>query len=135
MEENPHKLSGTSFSLRKRLRSFRHAFRGIRFAISSEHNMRIHLAAAVLAVAAGFFFRLNTFEWICICFATGLVLVAELLNSAIEHLADFISPGHHESIGKIKDLAAAAVLLAALVAVIIAALVFWPHLVLLFHAS
>ena len=121
----------SAFSISKRLQSFRHAFRGIRFAISGEHNIRIHLVAAVLVITAGFFLKLSSHDWIAILFAIGLVLISELFNSAIESIADFISPGHHQDIGKIKDIAAGAVLIAAITAVVIGILVFLPHLKML----
>jgi diacylglycerol kinase (ATP) len=120
-----------SFSFRKRIASFRHAFNGIRLAISNEHNMRIHLFAALLAIGAGFYFQLTFGEWIVLVFAIGFVFAAELFNSAIESIADFISPGHHIDIGKIKDLAAGAVLVSAIAAIIAGILIFWPHIKLL----
>ncbi|HET6992074.1 MAG TPA: diacylglycerol kinase family protein [Bacteroidia bacterium] len=120
-----------SFSLQKRIRSFRHAINGIRLVISGEHNMRIHLFAAVLAITAGFFLRISSHDWMAISFAIAFVFATELFNSAIESLADFISPGHHDDIGKIKDISAGAVLVAAISAVITGVLVFWPHLKLI----
>ncbi len=120
------------FSLQKRLASFRHAFNGIRLAISGEHNMRIHLFAAIIVTGAGFYFKLSSGEWIVLVFAMGFVLAAELFNSSIESLSDFISPNQHIDIGKIKDLAAGGVLVAVLASVIAGILVFWPHFKLFF---
>jgi diacylglycerol kinase len=70
-------------------------------------------------------------EWIAISVAIGLVLIAEFFNTAIESLADFVSPGFHKDIGRIKDISAGAVLVAVLIAVIIGILIFWPHLKIL----
>jgi diacylglycerol kinase (ATP) len=119
------------FSFRKRLGSFRYAFKGIRHAFVVEHNFRIHTVATVLVIAAGFYFKVTNSEWIILLFAIGFVLVAELFNSAIEMLADFISPGENKTIGKIKDISAGAVLLAVLISVLAGMLVFWPHIKLL----
>ena len=133
--EQQHDKSQQSFSMKKRLRSFRHAFNGIRLAISGEHNMRIHLVAMILVVAAGFILGISSHDWIAIVFAIGFVFAAELFNSAIESLADFISQGHHVDIGKIKDIAAAAVLISAFTAFAIGILVFWPHVKTLFGVA
>jgi diacylglycerol kinase (ATP) len=116
------------FSFSKRLKSFRHAFNGIRLSFIYEHNMRVHLAVALLTIGAGFFLHITRGEWMAIVFAIGFVFSTELLNSAIEGLADFILSDHHPAIGKIKDIAAAAVLIAVIAAVIIGLMVFVPHL-------
>lgn len=116
------------FSFRKRLASFKFAWNGLRILLREEHNARIHLLAALAVLVAGFLFNLNTTEWIALVFAIALVLSLELVNSAIENLADFISPGQHHRIKKIKDLSAAAVLLAAMAALAIGLLVFIPKI-------
>lgn len=129
----PDKSKHKPFSVRKRIGSFRHAINGIRLAISGEHNMRIHLVAAIVVIIAGFYFKLSSTEWIALILAISFVFVAELFNSAIELLADFISPGHHVDIGKIKDISSGAVLVTAIAAVVTGTLVFWPHLKVLFE--
>ena len=124
--------SGKPFSFRKRFHSFRYAFAGLKHAWNNEHNFRIHLFATVVVIAAGIYFHLRKNEWIILTFAIAFVIVTELLNSAIELLADFISPGEHKTIEKIKDIAAAAVLISAFAAVIAGILVFYPHVKFLF---
>lgn len=124
--------SGKPFSVRKRFHSFRYAFAGLKHAWQQEHNFRIHLFAAAAVTAAGFYFHLDRTEWTFLVFAIGLVILAELVNSAIELLADVVSPGENKTIGKIKDIAAASVLVSAIIAVIAGALVFYPHVKLLF---
>jgi diacylglycerol kinase (ATP) len=116
------------FSVSKRFKSFPYAFKGIRLSFVYEHNMRIHLFAAILVAVAGFYFRLAREEWIEIVFAIGFVFCSELFNSVIEALADFVSPGIHPEIGKIKDISAGAVLIAVITAVITGLLVFVPHI-------
>lgn len=123
MQEHPKE----KFSVGKRLKSFRHAFHGLRFSLLRDHNMRVHVIAAIVAIVAGLILKITAGEWVAIIFSIGFVIAIELVNSAIEMLADFISPGHHHDIGKIKDLAAAAVLVAAITAVGIALFVFVPH--------
>lgn len=126
-------MQHSQFSLSKRLKSFTYAFNGLRILIKEDHNARIHLFATIVVIAAGFFFEISLLEWIAVSFAIGFVIVLEIVNSAIESIADFISPAHDERIKKIKDLAAAAVLVAAITAVVVGVIVFLPKLVHLFQ--
>lgn len=112
--------------LKKRLNSFRYAFAGIADLIASQPNAKLHLAAAVAAIAAGFFFNIDRTEWCLVVFAIASVLAAEAFNTAIEHLTDLVSPGHHPLAGKAKDVAAAAVLLTAIGAAVVGVVVFLP---------
>jgi len=118
-----------SFSFRQRLRSFRYASRGISFMVKTQHNFWIHLAIAVLVIIAGFFFCISLTEWALVIFAIGLVLSAEAFNSAIEQLTDLISPDINPRAGRVKDLAAGAVLLTAVVAALIGLLIFVPKFI------
>ena len=120
---NPNK-----FSFRKRIKSFHYAFSGLKTVLINEHNFRIHLLAAIFAVAAGIFFNISPMEWISITIIIVLVLSLEIINSAIEKLADFVSPAKNIKIKAVKDMAAAAVLVAALASLIIAAIIFIPKL-------
>ena len=104
----PDKSQQRKFSLGKRLSSFRYAFNGLCHALSSEHNFRVHIVAAILVISAGLYVKLTMVGWVLIIFAIGFVFVAELFNTAIEMLADFISPGQNKTIGKIKDISAGA---------------------------
>jgi diacylglycerol kinase (ATP) len=117
-----------AFSIRKRLGSFRHAFRGAATILRTQHNTWIHLVATVLVVSLGWCFSLGSSEWIAVALAIGLVWLAEALNTAVEFLADEVSRDQRELIGKAKDAAAAGVLFAALTALIVGILVFAPHL-------
>jgi diacylglycerol kinase (ATP) len=77
-------------------------------------------------IAAGIYCQLNKAEWVAIMIVSGMVFIAEMLNTAIEKSMDLISKEHHPEIEKIKDLAAGAVLIAALVAVVTGAIIFIP---------
>lgn len=112
------------FSVRKRLQSFIYAFRGIKWLLKTQHNAWIHIFAAFVVIAAGFWFSLTLTEWALVVLATGIVFSAETFNTAIEQLVDKISPGYDEMAGKIKDLAAGAVLLAAITAAVVGIIVF-----------
>lgn len=107
------------------------ALRGLRLLVASSSNARIHLVAAALAVGLGLGLRLSPGEWLWIAAAVGGVWAAEAFNSALEALADRVSPEWDEAIGRAKDLAAGAVLIAALAAAAIGLLVFVPRLLAL----
>jgi diacylglycerol kinase (ATP) len=117
------------FSVRQRMLSFKYAFNGIFLLLKNEHNAWIHAFAAVMAVGAGLYFRITKHEWIAVVLAIAMVFAAEAFNSAIEVLVDKISPGYDKTAGKIKDLAAGAVLITAIAAAITGLIVFVPHLI------
>lgn len=117
------------FRLKKRLRSFSYAFAGIRNLLLYEHNFRIHVLVALLAAILGTILHLSLWQWAVIAIAIFMVLITEIINSAIENLADVVSPEYNESIKRIKDYCAAAVLLASILAVIAGLLVFLPEII------
>lgn len=120
------------FSWRKRARSFRYAFAGIRALITTEHNAWIHCAVAAGVIAAGALSGISPAEWIAIALCIGGVLAAEGFNSAIEALADRVSPEYDEAVKRTKDLAAGAVLLIAIAAVAVGLIIFVPKFTSLF---
>ncbi len=113
--------------LRRRAASFGHAFRGVAAAWRSELHLRFHALAAVAVVGLGFYYGLARLEWALVALAVAGVWTAELVNTAVEALTDLASPHYHALAGKAKDVAAGAVLLAALGALVVGALVFGPH--------
>jgi len=117
------------FSLKARLRSFGHAFRGLSLLIKNEHNSRIHLLAAVIVVTLGFLLKTSPQEWALIIIAIGIVFICELINTSVENISDLIEPGKSEKIRNIKDYAAAAVFISALISAIIGAIIFLPKLI------
>lgn len=124
----PPGMKDQKFSISKRVASFRFAFNGLKILLKEEHNARIHLVIALCTLIAGAIFRLSAYEWIAISFAIGFVFVVELINTTIEHITDFVSPERHERIKKIKDMAAASVLISALTALAIGLIVFVPRI-------
>jgi diacylglycerol kinase len=120
-------MKTSNFSISQRIRSFAPAFNGFRIAWKQEHNFRIHLFALPIVLLIGVFFEIETMEWVLLFFASGLVLVSELLNTAIEILANFVCKEQHPEIGKLKDVAAAAVLVSVFTAVIVALIIFLPR--------
>jgi diacylglycerol kinase (ATP) len=116
------------YTIRKRLRSFGYAFRGIALLLLTQPNARIHLVATICVILAGWYFGITAAEWVALVLAMSMVWVAEALNTALEFLTDLVSPGHHDLAGRAKDVAAGAVLLAAVCAVAIGGIIFLPYL-------
>ena len=107
------------------LGSFKPAIAGLAAAYRSQFNMRFHVAVTVLVLAASFYFQLAPLEWCVILFCIGSVIVAELLNTSLEVTVDIASP---QIAGLAKDIAAAAVLIAAIMSVIIGLIIFIPRI-------
>ncbi len=122
--------------MNKFIRGFGFAFKGLGHAVKTQLNFRVHLVLAVIAIAMGWYLQLSSAEWLWIIFSIGLVLLTELINTAIELLVDLVSPGFNETAGKVKDMAAAAVLVTAFTALLVGAIIFIPKIVsLLGHAA
>lgn len=111
-----------------RVWSFRWAFRGLGHCLRTQPNARIHAAATAVALALGFWLGLARWEWCAVLAVTGLVWAAELFNTAIEGLVDLVSPERQPLAGRIKDVAAGAVLAAAIAAALVGAIIFLPKL-------
>ncbi|MDN3588705.1 diacylglycerol kinase family protein [Pedobacter aquatilis] len=121
-------MSNKKFSLKDRIKSFGYAFNGLKLFFYTEHNARIHLLAAILALAISFWLKISSLEWVAIIGIIILVFIAEIFNSSIEKLADVVSPEINPKIKIVKDLAAGAVLIAAIFAVIVGLIIFYPKL-------
>jgi diacylglycerol kinase len=111
-----------------RLKSFAYALQGMIHLVRTQPNARLHLLAAFLVCALAVYFDLGRSEWLWITVAIVLVWSAEAFNTALEQLADALHPERDPGIGRAKDIAAAAVLIAALGAAVIGMLIFMPHL-------
>jgi diacylglycerol kinase len=123
------KTDGGRFSLKERLRSFLSAFSGIASMLKREHNFRIHIFVFLLVMIAGILLRITPSKWIMIFIVSGMVLSAECFNSAIEYLSDEVSPGYSDKIKRIKDVAAAGVLITAIISVITGLIIFIPRII------
>lgn len=117
-----------TFSIVDRLKSFSFAFSGIAAMLRTQHNAWIHLAATVAAVALGLWFGIARGEWVLLVVAIVSVWTAEALNTAFEFLCDVASPEFHPLVKQAKDVAAAAVLIAATGASVVGLLVFAPYI-------
>ncbi|MCH3884914.1 diacylglycerol kinase family protein [Tenacibaculum aquimarinum] len=114
--------------VRGRLRSMKFAFRGMWLLLTTEDSIKAQSFFALIAIIAGFYFNISSIEWMIQLLVIGLVLVAEAVNTAVEKVADFIHPDYHKKIGFIKDIAAGAPAIAALVSLAIAAIIYLPKI-------
>ncbi|GAB3997698.1 diacylglycerol kinase family protein [Spirosoma daeguense] len=114
---------------RKVIRSFRFAGQGILDLFRFENNAKVHLLIAGLVVLAGLVLNLSRIEWAIVITQFGLVWSAEAVNTAIEKLCDFVSPGLHPQIKSIKDVASGAVLLMAITASIVGIIILGGRLI------
>lgn len=110
------------------LKSFVYAFQGIEFCIKHQQNFRFHSIAMLIAIVAGFWLHISQTEWWVVLLCCALVLTSEMINTAIEKLCDVVNPSHHPQIKIVKDVAAGAVLVVAIVAAICGAIIFIPKL-------
>jgi diacylglycerol kinase len=110
--------------MEKLFKSFGYAINGLFFALKEQQNLRIHLLAIAVVTVAGIFLELSAIEWSVIALTIGIVVVTEIMNTAIEILVDMVSPQYNEKAGKTKDIAAGGVLLATIIAVVVAVYIF-----------
>lgn len=118
----------TGFSFKERLLSFKYAFSGLRILFTKEHNARIHLAITIITITMGVLLNISSVEWLIILMLIALVFSLEIINTAIEHLCNFVSSEWHKTIKNVKDLSAAAVLVSTIVSVICGIIIFLPKL-------
>ena len=114
--------------LKKRIKSFGYAFKGIASLLKKEHTAWIQCLAIVVVTSLGFYFHITPTEWCIVLLCFGMVLAAEGFNTAIERLVDLVSPERHPVAGDVKDVAAGAVLICAIAAAIIGCIIFLPYL-------
>ena len=110
--------------MKKLIFSFGYAIKGMFLVLKGQQNMRIHLIATAVVSLAGIYLGLNAAEWSIIILTIGMVIVTEMMNTAIELLVDLVSPEYNKQAGRIKDIAAGAVLLSAIIATFVAIYIF-----------
>jgi diacylglycerol kinase (ATP) len=122
--------------MKKLIRSFGYAFKGVAYATTTQLNFRIHLVATTMALLMGWFLHISTIEWQWIMLCITIVLVTEIFNTMIESLVDLVSPGYNEKAGHIKDMSAGAVVIAAAFSLTTGIIIFLPKILLLVnHAA
>lgn len=120
-------MDAKRFSLVKRAKSFAHAGRGLWIFFKTTHNAWIHVVLFALALAFGVYFDISHIEWMVLILVGGVVIAAEAFNTAIEIDMDLTSPEYHPYARDTKDVAAGAVLVAALTALAVGVLIFGPY--------
>lgn len=104
------------------LKSFSYAFKGLVYSLK-QRNMKIIFSVAILTILAAIFLKVNSSDWCILLICIGLVMALEMMNSAIEGIVDLISPDYNEKAGRIKDMAAGAVLIASVISFIIGVII------------
>ncbi len=114
----------------KRLKnSFKYATEGVSQAYKGEQNLKIHTFVAILVIVCGFFLKISYIEWLVCLLLIGIVLTAEIFNTAIEYTVDLASPKIHPLAKKSKDIAAAGVLIISIISAVIGIIIFLPKFI------
>ena len=113
--------------IRRVVRSFGYAFEGLGVMLKTQPNFLVHTAAGIVALGLGFLLGLSPPELALIVLTIAIVMVVECVNTALESLSDLVSPDFHPLIKRAKDISAAAVLIGAIASVVVAVLLFGPH--------
>ena len=116
----------TAFSLKKFSRSFAHAVRGFK-CVSKEQNFRVQILFSIVVIFLILFFGLKIWEAAALVMMIILVLVLEIINSIFERIMDILEPRVHPYAKTIKDMMAAAVLIASIGAAFVGVVIFWPY--------
>jgi diacylglycerol kinase len=121
-------------NIKKRIHSFGYALNGIFYAVKNETHLKIHIVIALFVCTLGFLLNISIIEWAICLLCIGLVIGMELINTAIERVMDLISPEKNDIVGKVKDIAAGAVLVCAIVSFVIGIIIFGTRIfALLFY--
>lgn len=127
MSDEKKYLVPQRFTLAARLKSFNYAITGVIFMLKTQHNAWLHAVATLLVSALAVYCDISEGDWRWLIVAMAMVWVAETLNTAVEYVCDVISPGYTEAVKHAKDISAGGVLIAAVAALLIGALTFWPY--------
>lgn len=114
-------------TLRGRLKSFGYAIQGIAFMLKTQHNAWLHGLATIGVIALAVYCNVSASDWRWLIVAMGMVWVGETINTAVEYLCDVVSPDYNHAVKHAKDIAAGGVLIAAIAALVIGVLTFWPY--------
>lgn len=106
---------------------FKVAIEGIGF-LWKEPHFKFHIFFGTVTIILGFVCNINAAEWRSILLCIALVLCAEAVNTVFEKILDFVHPAHHPTVGRLKDMAAAMVLIAVVIAIVIGVLIFWKYI-------
>jgi undecaprenol kinase len=114
--------------LKRFIKSFSYSIEGLKYAYKYEQSMMIHVIATILVIGANIFFQVSGMEWLITILAIGMVLSAELINSAIEAVVDLITLEEHPLAKIAKDCSSAATFVLACMAALIGIVVYVPYI-------
>ncbi len=114
--------------IRKRIRRFGFAFTGIKILLKTQSNARFHFVATIVVVVMGVLLQVSSVEWVMIIMLIGMVFTAEIFNTALEWLCDYVQPSYHVKIKAVKDLGVTGVLMISICALLIGGIIFIPKL-------
>lgn len=123
----------TKLNMKKLIRSFHYAFRGVIHLLTDQQNARIHASATILVGILAYLLNVSRIEAAILFIAIIMVFAMEIINTAIEKICDLVDEKDNETIRKIKDGMAGSVLIAATIATVVALLIFLPHIKELFR--
>ena len=121
-------MSKINSFLLNRLKSVGYAFKGALLLLKTEASIKVQFIIAIIITIAGFYFEISSEEWLVQLLAIGLVMSIEGVNTAVEEIANFIHPEHHQKIGLIKDIAAGAVFIASIFAILVGCIIYIPKI-------
>ena len=114
--------------LKRLFKSFGYALHGLKKILKEEQNLQIQISVAILVLILAAVYDVSRYEWIVLVLVIGLVMLMEIANSAVERITDILKPRLNHYVREIKDITAAAVLVATLIAIVTGIMVFWPYL-------
>jgi diacylglycerol kinase len=114
-------------NLYKLVKSFGHAFRGVKDLLQTEQNAKIHLSATLLVFVFSIGFHISRVEASILFVAVIMVFALEIINTAIEKTLDLLHPHEHDTVRRVKDALAGSVLIAAFIALVVATAIFYPY--------
>ena len=118
----------TMIKIKRLYKSFTYAFRGLGKTLKEEQNLQIQSIVGLVVIILGWYFRIEVEEWLILIVVIGLVILMELVNSAVERITDVLKPRLDSYVKEIKDIMAAAVMLASVIAVTVGLIIFLPYL-------
>lgn len=127
MHEVKSSVTPQRLTLAARLKSFGYALQGIAFMLKTQHNAWLHGVATIGVIALAVYCDVSVSDWRWLIVAMGMVWVGETINTAVEYVCDVVSPDYNHAVKHAKDIAAGGVLIAAIAALVIGALTFWPY--------
>ena len=114
---------------KRQVNSYRYAAKGVRYSLATQVNIWLHLVIALVVLVLAYLLQFDVEQYLIVTLAIGFVISAELFNTAVEEMTNLLSPEYHQVAGVVKDVAAGAVLVAAITAAIVGLTLFVPPII------